>query len=528
MSSRFVRAQALLALLALGLGFGCGPRAAARFPGERIPIPEHATEYSTAARPDGVLGGAEAERLRADIAAALAQRGAAAEADGALGATASWILNEANQGHAIDLLGADSASRHFGFGGVLTTLATFDMQTRDDWRQMLERTPENVRITRFGICVSPQGRSAAVVFGNTDVSYESIPRSFEPGQTITLKGEVSPRFSGAHLYLTKPDGTVDEKRVAGRAFNAAFSLATAGKYRLEVMGDGATGPVVVSNIPLFVGVPEAPAGGSTGTVLDPEAAEARLLSLLNEARRKAGLAALRSDSELREIALSHTEDMVRHNFFGHVSPTTGAPEDRARRSGVLVSSFGENVAIATTPEVVHEGLMDSPGHRANMLRAEFTHVGIGVEKNDNGLVVTMAFGRRPSLSALPRSAEQLEPAIIALRSQKGVPPANADSVYRVAAQAGAHAFATGDDRNEISRAVDSALKKEVERVRSGRSGGCLLTLELLELGQLGEVAELALPELRRFGVGAEMRKDEKGTRLSTVFLLEGIPCAAGK
>ena len=47
------------------------------------------------------------------------------------------------------------------------------------------------------------------MFGNTDVSYESIPRALEPGQAITLKGEVSARFSGAHLYLTKPDGTVD-------------------------------------------------------------------------------------------------------------------------------------------------------------------------------------------------------------------------------------------------------------------------------------------------------------------------------
>src|SRR6185369_14102997 len=136
-------------------------------------------------------------------------------------------------------------------------------------------------------------------------------------------------------------------------------------------------------------------------------------------------------------------DMVDHHFFSHVSPTTGRPEDRAKRSGVLVSFFGENIALSTTPEAAHEGLMGSPGHRANMLRADFTHVGIAAENSDSGLIVTMAFGRRPGAAALPVSAAQVEAALVALRASKGVAVAESDPVYRVVAQAGADVLAGG-------------------------------------------------------------------------------------
>ncbi|MEI9954350.1 MAG: CAP domain-containing protein [Pseudomonadota bacterium] len=157
------------------------------------------------------------------------------------------------------------------------------------------------------------------------------------------------------------------------------------------MGDGVSGPVVVSNVPLYVGIPEPAAAIVAGAVVEPEQAEARLLVLVNEARAAAGLNKVQPDAELREIALAHSTDMADHHFFGHVSPRTGTPTDRVHRSGVLVSAAGENVASAPTPEVAHEGLMGSPGHRANILRPDWTHVGIGVRKGEDGLLVTEVF-----------------------------------------------------------------------------------------------------------------------------------------
>jgi uncharacterized protein YkwD len=508
-------------LLTLLVG-GCAMRGPARFPIESITVPNAATQYATEPQLEGAVGpGVSQVEIR--IKKALAERGQPAEADGTLAATAAWTLDQLYHQHQIDQIGLESASRHFGFTGALAFYLVFDVRT-DAWREQLERLPENLPITRYGIFVSPSGSTASVVLGAVEIEYAPIARDFEPGQMVTLRGQVGPRFAFGHVYLTKPDGSVEERRTTSRTVDASFQLATKGRYQLEVMGDGKTGPVIVSNVPLYVGVPEQVARGMAGAVVDPEQAEARMLVLLNEARRAAGIASVVPDAELRQIAAGHTEDMVDHHFFSHVSPTTGRPEDRAKRSGVLVSLFGENIALSMTPEAAHEGLMGSPGHRANMLRADFTHVGIAAENSDSGLVVTMAFGRRPGAASLPASAAQVEAAVVALRTSKGVAVAESDPVYRVVAQAGADVLAGGGSAGEAHQAIDAALTREVQRLRTSRPGGCILETEILELSQLNEVAALVSPALRRYGVGARVRRDAKGARLTTVFMLEGAPC----
>ena len=496
----------------------------ARFPVESITVPQGATEYSTQPQLDGAVGGPGALQLEVRIAKALAERGQRAEADGALAATAAWGLQELYKQHQVDPIGAEAASRHFGFSGVFLTFVVSDVRA-DAWREQLERLPTNLPVTRYGLVVSPSGSTAAVVLGATEVEYQPIPRAFEPGQAVTLHGQVGSRFAFGHVYLSKPDGNVDERRMSGRAIDASFQLDTVGQYKLEVMGDGPTGPVIVSNVPLYVGVPEQAAGAMAGAVIEPEQAEARMLVLLNDARKTAGLAPVVADAELRQIALGHTEDMVDHHFFSHVSPSTGRPEDRAQRSGVLVSIFGENIAMASSAEVAHQGLMGSPGHRANMLRPEFTHVGIAARKSDSGLIVTMAFGRRPDPAALPERATEVEAALVALRSSQGSPAASADPIYRVSAQAGADELADGGDQKEVGKVVEAAAQREVQRLHASQPRSyCVLQAELLELRQLGDIPLLTSPALRRFGVGVHLRRDAKGTRLSTVLILEGVPC----
>jgi uncharacterized protein YkwD len=88
------------------------------------------------------------------------------------------------------------------------------------------------------------------------------------------------------------------------------------------------------------------------------------------------LPALVLDEALRDVAFAHSTDMAEHDFFGHVSAISGDPEARLRRAGVVVSAYGENIAQADSPENAHDSLMSSPGHRAVMLDAQFTHVGI--------------------------------------------------------------------------------------------------------------------------------------------------------
>ena len=112
-------------------------------------------------------------------------------------------------------------------------------------------------------------------------------------------------------------------------------------------------------------------------VPDPDA-EAEMLRLLNAERTSRGLAALELDPRLVPIARQHSEEMFRLKYFGHQSPVSGSPFDRIAAAKIGYSRAGENLAYAQSVAVAHRGLMDSEGHRENMLRPEFTRVGIGV------------------------------------------------------------------------------------------------------------------------------------------------------
>ncbi len=113
-------------------------------------------------------------------------------------------------------------------------------------------------------------------------------------------------------------------------------------------------------------------------VLPDPAAEEEMLTLVNQERTKVGLAPLTLDPRLVPIARQHSEEMFRLRYFGHDSPVTGSPFDRLDAAGIRYSRAGENLAYAQSVAVAHAGLMASPGHRENILRPEFTRIGIGV------------------------------------------------------------------------------------------------------------------------------------------------------
>jgi uncharacterized membrane protein required for colicin V production len=112
---------------------------------------------------------------------------------------------------------------------------------------------------------------------------------------------------------------------------------------------------------------------------DPEA-ETAMLHLLNAERRRRGLAPLRMDERLRQLARKHSADMLVRGYFGHENPEGRSPFDRMRVAGVSFHAAGENIAFAPSVSTAHTGLMNSPGHRANILNPAFHRVGIGAMK----------------------------------------------------------------------------------------------------------------------------------------------------
>jgi uncharacterized protein YkwD/uncharacterized membrane protein required for colicin V production len=106
--------------------------------------------------------------------------------------------------------------------------------------------------------------------------------------------------------------------------------------------------------------------------------EQAMLDLVNQERTSRGLVALTMDEPLREVARAHAGDMFARGYFAHNTPEGVDPFERMRDAGIFFGIAGENLALAPTLDMAHNGLMNSPGHRANILRPEFRKVGIGV------------------------------------------------------------------------------------------------------------------------------------------------------
>lgn len=119
--------------------------------------------------------------------------------------------------------------------------------------------------------------------------------------------------------------------------------------------------------------PDQPSGSTS--VLDYEQ---QVVTLVNAERAKYGLAALTLDETLCGCARVKSQDMHDQGYFSHTSPTYGSPFDMMRAFGVSYRTAGENIAMGyATPAAVVEAWMNSEGHRANILSANYTTLGVG-------------------------------------------------------------------------------------------------------------------------------------------------------
>jgi uncharacterized protein YkwD len=547
---------------ARGGGLELGPPAAGYVTSPRSP-------GGPAARPPETLASPGARALDGDIARALADRGASAVPDQALATLARVLLDHAARSGTIDADDVERMARHLGFPGSilaacvfpLTTGENADAEKDDTWRPSLAEIAANLAVTRYGLAVSERTETAAVVFGDMSVTLDGpLPRHFPAPGSIRLRGQLGARFGFGHLYVTGPDGRVTETSIANRRFDLALTLSARGVYRVELMGDGASGPTIVMNVPVSVGVyvdldaatgagaaaagrldGGGPRPGSPGGAAQPistAAFEARMLELLNAARAQAGLKALVADPQLRAVALAHAQDMVRAHFFGHVSPTTGSTADRLARAGIEVTTSGENLSQASTPDESHAGLMESPGHRANMLGPRFTHVGIGVARTTETpprYLATLLFARRPPTGRAFGAADAVA-AIGALRARRGAPPAAVDPGLRAAAESGMATFLRTSIVAEAAAAANAAFVLEASReaarqpgpspgsAAAGRSA-CTHFFEILDPEQLESLPVLVDPRLARMGVAVGARPGAGTPRFAVIVVSEGVPCA---
>lgn len=120
--------------------------------------------------------------------------------------------------------------------------------------------------------------------------------------------------------------------------------------------------------------------------------ETLMLGLVNKERIKRGLNPLQFDPELVPVARAHSQDMFAKGYFAHDNLEGKDPFDRMRAAGIRFQAAGENLALAQTVEIAHVNLMNSPGHRANILNPSFGRLGIGIlDGGFYGLMISQEF-----------------------------------------------------------------------------------------------------------------------------------------
>jgi uncharacterized protein YkwD len=120
--------------------------------------------------------------------------------------------------------------------------------------------------------------------------------------------------------------------------------------------------------------------------------EAKMLELINTERAKEGLKPLKADREETMVARAHSKDMFVRGYFAHVNPDGKDPFDRMKEAKIKFKSAGENLALAQTLQIAHTNLMNSPGHRANIMNPAFGRVGIGIQDGGfYGLMISQEF-----------------------------------------------------------------------------------------------------------------------------------------
>jgi uncharacterized protein YkwD len=118
-----------------------------------------------------------------------------------------------------------------------------------------------------------------------------------------------------------------------------------------------------------------------------------MLCLVNKERSRRGLPALGPDGRLDSAAQRHSSDQARHRRMTHNGSDGSSPSKRISRAGYNWNSCGENVAYGYNNEAtcMHEW-MESPGHRANILGRQYTHLGSAVAYSGSTPYYTQSFG----------------------------------------------------------------------------------------------------------------------------------------
>lgn len=365
------------------------------------------------------------------------------------------------------------------------------------------------------------------------ITTRPVPRRLAAQGKATLEGEIAAPFVEPRLFITRSGGAVESvplTRVGERGFRAELACGDhVGRQQVEVNAEDATGATVLANFPLWCGE-EPPAtvtvelGDDATPVASGADAEARMLALVNRDRERHGLPPLQVDARVAAVARAHSEDMRRTGLVAHISPTTGSAADRVRAAGIRSAVILENVAQAYGVAEAEEALMNSPGHRANLLAKEVTHVGLGIVLGEEvagrrELFVTQLFIRVAARLDATAAREVIVGKVRAARpGGQGGAALGEDAELGALAQDFAAALAAGGD----AKAAAARSSERLSKLGAAYSKVTTVAITLSDLAAFDPSASLRDATILRYGVGiAQGDHPQMGEGALHVVLLLG-------
>ncbi len=352
-----------------------------------------------------------------------------------------------------------------------------------------------------------------------------IPRRVEVGATVKLSGTLARGYDQASLAITAPGGEVERIPLGrGRKLVTSVRLAQRGPVMLEVLATGAEGVTVVALLALAVGVePERAPPSAAGAVAerDPAAVAEALAALIARERSQRGLPPLASHAGLNAVAQGHTDDMLANHFVAHTSKQSGEAQDRVARAGLRSVVLLENIGRGYSASEIHAGLMESPGHRANILNRDVTQLGVAVGAEPEGdrlaFVATELFARLAQPTNLKSAARDLFASIEEKRKARGLPKLKLDAALSQAAQGAADSFAReprADQGVVLGRATHA-----VKALPAGAKALAAALVQAEELAQVADSEQLLSSELMALGIGVAALPAGSERQLAIVLLL---------
>jgi len=497
-----------------------------------------ATTYTTSAASGAIsLGGAVAADVSAGVEAAAAANEMPLEGDPRLAQLAQWVLQRLGpDGEPPPNEVVEFFSRHLGLVEPVPHIMVLGQPAdalRDGIESSVGQFMARQRYNRWGAAAADRsGLTVVVVMLSWRwLELEPMPREVEAGAPLEVRGALTGDHRNPTIVVQNPAGDVRRLPAGGGPdFDVRVPTEDVGVYRVEVVGRGPHGDTVIANFPVYVGE-DAPVSvrlneerdaGST----DVEAVRRALLDRINETRREAGIEPVQAFEALRDVAIAHSRDMVGNDFIGHTSPRTGSPADRVRAAQLSTGLVLENIGRGYSADEIHRGLLESPGHRANLVNPDVTHVGIGVvaqtEGNRSAFIVTEVFIRMQGEVDVSAAPAQILELINAARSARGAPPAQMEDNFSEAAQAAAEEFFADDGLSQQDTVDDASASLRRFAIAYRRIGGVMAVVA--DVSEAGALEPTLDPGVRYLGVGvAQGTRPDTGPNAIAVVIVMGWP-----